>query len=116
MLLWGVRHALGVDRRKNLLVAQDPAIFELLAGEDETLLVRRDTFLVLDLRLHVVDSARGLDLEGDGLSGESLNEDLHAGDVEEEFVEDVVVIDQETGLRISSSSLPHSRLVAFQVA
>ena len=33
---------------------------------------------ILNLRLDVVDSIRGLDLEGDGLAGKSLNEDLHA--------------------------------------
>ena len=34
-------------------------------------------FLVLDLSLDIIDGVRGLDLEGDGLSSESLNEDLH---------------------------------------
>ena len=33
--------------------------------------------LVLDFGLDVVDGVRGLDLEGDGLSGECLDEDLH---------------------------------------
>jgi hypothetical protein len=37
------------------VVAQRPAVLELLAGEDEALLVRWDTLLVLDLRLDVVD-------------------------------------------------------------
>ena len=35
-------------------------------------------FLVLDLGFDVVDGIRGFDLEGDGLSGEGLDEDLHA--------------------------------------
>jgi len=63
----------------NVVVAQGTTIFELLASEDETLLVGRDALLVLDLSLDVIDGVRGLDLEGDGLSGESLNEDLHVG-------------------------------------
>ena len=63
---------------RDLLVAQGATIFELLAGEDQTLLVGRDALLVLDLGLDIVNSVRGLDLEGDGLSGEGLNEDLHA--------------------------------------
>ena len=63
----------------DLLVAQGAAIFELLASEDEALLVGRDTFLVLDFGLDIVDGVGGLDFEGDGLSGESLNEDLHGG-------------------------------------
>ena len=71
--------SLGVDvGRKYLLVTQGATIFELLAGEDETLLVGRDTLLVLDLSLDIIDSVRGLDLESDGLSCEGLNEDLHA--------------------------------------
>jgi len=35
-------------------------------------------FLVLDLGFDVIDGVRGFDLEGDCLSGESLDEDLHA--------------------------------------
>ena len=33
--------------------------------------------LVLNLRLHVIDRIRGLDLERDGLASESLDENLH---------------------------------------
>ena len=52
----------------DVVVAQGSAILELLAGEDETLLVRRNAFLVLNLALHVVDGVAGFDLESDGLS------------------------------------------------
>ena len=81
----------------DVVVAQGAAILELLAGEDQALLVGRDaasidrqsTFpsprrhrcsplLVLDLGLDVVNGVRGLDLEGDGLAGEGLDKDLHA--------------------------------------
>ena len=34
------------------------------------------TLLVLDLALHVVDGVRGLHLQGDGLAGQGLHEDL----------------------------------------
>ena len=67
-----------LKRRLDLLVTQGAAILELLASEDETLLVGGDAFLVLDLGLDIVDGIRGLDLESDGLSGEGLNKDLHA--------------------------------------
>uniref|UniRef100_J3MGX3 Uncharacterized protein n=1 Tax=Oryza brachyantha TaxID=4533 RepID=J3MGX3_ORYBR len=46
----------------DVVVSQGAAILKLLASEDETLLVRRDALLVLDLGLHVVDRVRGLDL------------------------------------------------------
>uniref|UniRef100_A0A453SVE9 Uncharacterized protein n=1 Tax=Aegilops tauschii subsp. strangulata TaxID=200361 RepID=A0A453SVE9_AEGTS len=61
----------------DVVVSQGAAILELLASEDETLLIRRDALLVLDLSLDVVDGVRGLNLEGDGLAGEGLHKDLH---------------------------------------
>ena len=58
---------------------QDEGIFsqQEFMREDETLLIWGDTFLVLDLSLHILDGVRGLDIKGDGLTGEGLNEDLH---------------------------------------
>ena len=62
----------------NAVVRKGVAIFELLSGEDKTLLVRRDTFLVLDLHLHIVNGVRRLDLMSNCFPGsEGLNEDLH---------------------------------------
>ena len=58
----------------DVVVAEGAAILELLAGEDETLLVWGNALLVLDLALHIVDGVRGLDLEGDGLARQGLNE------------------------------------------
>ena len=58
----------------DVVVGQSAAILELLAGEDETLLVWGNSLLVLDLALHIVDGVRGLDLEGDGLARQGLNE------------------------------------------
>ena len=60
----------------NQLSNEESCCATLLTGEDEALLVGRDALLVLDLGLHVVDRVRGLDLEGDGLAGERLHEDL----------------------------------------
>ncbi len=39
----------------NVVVGESAAVFELLAGEDQTLLVRRNAFLVLNLALDIVD-------------------------------------------------------------
>jgi len=61
----------------DVVVGESAAILELLAGEDQALLVGRDALLVLDLGLDVVDRVRGLDLQGDGLTREGLHEDLH---------------------------------------
>jgi hypothetical protein len=53
----------------NVVVREGAAVLQLLTSENEALLVWRNTLLVLDLRLYVVDGVRGLNLEGDGLAG-----------------------------------------------
>ena len=58
----------------DVVVGQGAAILELLAGEDQALLVRGNALLVLDLALDIVDGVRGLDLESDGLAREGLDE------------------------------------------
>ena len=59
------------------VVLEGVAVFELLASEDETLLIWWDTFLVLDLSLDVFDTVCWFDFEGNVLTGEGLDEDLH---------------------------------------
>merc|ERR1711924_494804 len=61
----------------NVVIRQCTAIFQLLAGKDEALLVRWDTLFVLDLCLHIVNCIGSLHVECDGLACESLYEDLH---------------------------------------
>jgi hypothetical protein len=61
----------------DVVIRKSAAVFELLTGEDEALLVWGDALLVLDLSLHVLDGVAGFDIEGDGLSGKGLNENLH---------------------------------------
>jgi hypothetical protein len=63
----------------DVVVGEGAAVLELLAGEDEPLLVRRDALLVLYLGLHVVDGVRGLHLQRDGFPRQGLHEDLHLG-------------------------------------
>ena len=63
----------------DVVVAESAAVLELLASEDEPLLVWGDALLVLDLGLDILDGVRGLHLEGDGLAREGLDEDLHLG-------------------------------------
>ncbi|CAN1187449.1 hypothetical protein LINPERPRIM_LOCUS31849 [Linum perenne] len=53
----------------DVVVGQSAPVLQLLPGEDQTLLVRRDSLLVLDLSLDIVDRVRGLDFESDCLPG-----------------------------------------------
>merc|ERR1719209_1098232 len=61
----------------DVVVRQGPSVLKLLASKDQPLLVWRDSFLVLDLSLDILDGVTGLDLEGDGLAREGLDKDLH---------------------------------------
>jgi hypothetical protein len=92
----------------DVVVAERAPVLELLAREDEALLVGGDALLVLDLRLDVVDGVRRLDLEGDSLASEAgisddrcevprwdlrLDEDLHTTTEAEDKVESRLLLD-----------------------
>jgi hypothetical protein len=49
----------------DVVVRKSATVLELLAGEDQALLVRGNALLVLDLSLDIVDGVGRLDLEGD---------------------------------------------------
>ena len=58
----------------DIVVGEGAAIFELLASEDQTLLVGGNALLVLNLGLDIVDGVAGLNLEGDSLASEGLDD------------------------------------------
>lgn len=58
----------------DVVVGECSAILKLLSSKDQALLVRRNTFLVLDLRLDIVDGIGGFDLKSDGLASEGLDD------------------------------------------
>ena len=68
----------------DVVVSEGTSVLELLPREDEALLVGRDALLVLDLGLDHVDGVRRLDLEGDGLAGKRLHENLHSTAVDKD--------------------------------
>jgi len=61
----------------DVVIGKSASIFELFSSEDESLLIRRNSFLILDLSLHVIDGIGGLDVKSDSLAGEGLDENLH---------------------------------------
>ena len=81
----------------NVVVGERAPILELLTSKNQTLLVGRNAFLVLDLRLHVVDSIGGLDFESNGLSGECLDEDLHTSTKTKDEVKGRLLLDIVVG-------------------
>jgi len=71
----------------DVVVGESSAIFQLLSSEDKSLLIGGDTFLVLNLGLHVFNGVRWLNVEGDGLSCEGFDEDLHSTSESEDQME-----------------------------
>ncbi|KOM45705.1 hypothetical protein LR48_Vigan06g101100 [Vigna angularis] len=61
----------------DVVVRESAAVLELLSCEDETLLIRWDALLVLDLSLDIVNGVRRLHLKGDGLPRKGFHEYLH---------------------------------------
>ena len=62
----------------DVVIGERSTVLELLSSENESLLVRRNSFFVLDFGLDVVDGIGGLDLEGDGLAGERCEEKIES--------------------------------------
>jgi len=77
----------------DVVVREGSAILELLTGEDKSLLIGWDSFLVLDLGLDILNGVSWLDIEGDGLSSESLDEDLHTSSESENEMESGLLLD-----------------------
>ena len=62
----------------DVVVREGSAVLQLLACKDQSLLVRGDALLVLNLGLDVLNRVRGLHIECDGLAGKGLDENLHS--------------------------------------
>jgi len=62
----------------DVVIGESSAILKLLAGKDETLLVWRNPFLILDFSLNIFYGIARLHLESDCLACQSLDEDLHS--------------------------------------
>ena len=77
----------------DVVVRKGSAVLELLTSEDKSLLIWRNTFLVLDLGLDVLNSVGWLDIEGDGLTSEGLDEDLHTTSESQDEMEGGLLLD-----------------------
>jgi len=71
----------------DVVVGEGSSILKLLSSEDESLLIWRDTFFVLDLGLDVLDGVCWLNIKGDGFTSESFDEDLHSTSKSEDQME-----------------------------
>lgn len=77
----------------DIVVGKGSVIFKLFSGEDESLLIWRDSLFVLDLSLDVLDAVSWFDLKSDGLTSKGLNEDLHSSSESEHKMESGLFLD-----------------------
>jgi len=80
----------------DVIVREGTSIFELFSSKDKTLLIWRNSFLILDLSFDIFNGIGRLNLEGDGLTSESLDKDLHTTtktkyEMKSAFLLDVVI-------------------------
>ena len=52
----------------DVVIGESTSIFQLLSSKDQTLLIRGDSLLILDLGLDIVNGIRWLNIERDGLA------------------------------------------------
>ena len=81
----------------DVIVGKRATILELFTSEDQSLLVRGDALLVLDLSLDVIDCIGGLDLQGNRLTRKGLDEYLHAAAKTEDKVESRLLLNVIVG-------------------
>merc|ERR1719291_398591 len=81
----------------DVVIGEGSSVLQLLPREDEPLLVRGNTLLVLNLCFNVLDGVGRLHLEGDGLAGEGLDEDLHPAAEPQDKVEGALLLDVVVG-------------------
>merc|ERR1711881_763720 len=81
----------------DVVVGESSSILELLASEDQSLLIWGNSFLVLDLGLDVLNGVGWFDLESDGLASQGLDEDLHASPESEHKTEGALLLDVVVG-------------------
>ena len=61
----------------DVVVSEGSAVFELFTGEDQSLLIGGNSFLVLDFGFDVFDAVSWFDVQSDGLACECFHKDLH---------------------------------------
>merc|ERR1719159_1477320 len=81
----------------DVVVGESSSVLQLFSGEDQSLLIWGNAFLILDLSLDVLDGVGWFDLEGDGLASQGLDEDLHASPESENQVKSALLLDVVVG-------------------
>merc|ERR1712117_465953 len=77
----------------DVVVRKGSSILKLLSSKDQPLLVWGNSLLVLDLGLDILNGVRWLNLQGDGLSSEGFDKDLHSSSQSENKMKSALLLD-----------------------
>merc|ERR1719466_742671 len=87
----------------DVVIRKSSSILQLFTSKDESLLVWGNSFLVLDLCLHIFNGIRWFDLQSDSFAGEGLDKDLHSSSETENEMKSALLLN--VVIRKSSSIL-----------
>merc|ERR1712038_707407 len=92
----------------DVVIRQGSAILELLSSENQSLLVWRNSFFVLDFGFDIFDGVGGFNFQSDCLAGKSFDENLHStsetkNQMKGGFLLDVVIRQGSAILKLLSS-------------
>jgi hypothetical protein len=81
----------------DIIIRKRTSILKLLPSTNQTLLIRRNPLLSLNLALDIVDGIRRLNLQGNRLASQRLDENLHATTETEDKVQGRLLLDIVVG-------------------
>merc|ERR1719445_2360997 len=94
----------------DIIISKSSTIFQLLTSENQTLLVRRNTFLVLDLLLHIFNCVTRFNIQSNSFTSQSFDENLHStttskskDKMESRFLLDIVISKSSSIFQLLSS-------------
>merc|ERR1711931_133864 len=77
----------------DVVIRQSSSIFQLFSSKDQSLLIWRNAFLILDLCLDVLNGITRLHLQSDGLASQGLDKDLHTSSQSEHKMKGALFLD-----------------------
>jgi len=101
----------------NVVICQRPAILKLLSSKDKALLIRRNSFLILDLALDILNGVRALDFKGDSFPRQGLHKNLHSTTnpqthADSGILRDIVILDKSVFIKDLASEFESREAIA----
>jgi len=94
----------------DIVICKSSTIFQLLTSENQTLLVRRNTFLVLDLLLDILNCVTRFNIQSNSFTSQSFDENLHStttskskNKMESRFLLDIIISKSSTIFQLLTS-------------